>query len=296
MLTLSDHITEYKDSTNDDDKNVESRALRRINQAHRFICGMKDWHWLEEEFTILSVASQQSYYLPLAMRKLKSVSVVANNIRYVPKEIIDPDSWRRLNVFSTSNISDGVQFFYQETNRIYFWPTFSTGGNTISILGLKEPVRDMTILDYSTGTIAVTNNSATITGTGTNWTAGVNPTVLPGSYIIINGQEYEISAVNSTTSLTLLQPYQGVTASGLTYKIGDGTLVPDAFDDAIWLRADMDFYRNRESTKQKQSVMEDFEDIISRMTTAEYSKSTSNVTPRGTYRLVNPNDYPRNIG
>lgn len=68
---------------------------------------------------------------------------------------------------------------------------------------------------YETGTIAVTSGSATITGTGTNWSA----LTIPHWKVIIKDEIYAISSVNSPTSITLESEYAQDTASGLSYKI-----------------------------------------------------------------------------
>lgn len=70
---------------------------------------------------------------------------------------------------------------------------------------------------YQTGTVAVTNNSTTVTGTGTSW-LGV---VQPGWKFRVddNGNWYTVASVASNTSLTLTTPYFGPTASGKAYTL-----------------------------------------------------------------------------
>lgn len=69
---------------------------------------------------------------------------------------------------------------------------------------------------YNTGTIAVTNGSTAVTGTGTAW---VN-TIFPGDVLIgPGGVAYVIASVASNTSLTLARAYLGTTASGQAYDI-----------------------------------------------------------------------------
>ncbi|HJQ38415.1 MAG TPA: C25 family cysteine peptidase, partial [Thermoanaerobaculia bacterium] len=63
------------------------------------------------------------------------------------------------------------------------------------------------------GTVAATNGSFTITGTGTNFTV-----LNPGDPIIINGVTYRVASVASNTSLTLTRSYTGATASGLAWS------------------------------------------------------------------------------
>jgi hypothetical protein len=68
------------------------------------------------------------------------------------------------------------------------------------------------------GTIALTNNSTTVTGTGTSFTTElkVNDFVVA----IVGGVAYTlgVAAIASNTSLTLIQKYDGPTTSGLTWN------------------------------------------------------------------------------
>lgn len=67
---------------------------------------------------------------------------------------------------------------------------------------------------YSTGTISVTNGSATVTGSGTSWSTNVDAGML-----LQRGNErvYVVKSVESDTSLTLTENYEGSNGSGATY-------------------------------------------------------------------------------
>lgn len=71
-------------------------------------------------------------------------------------------------------------------------------------------------LAYRTGTVAVTNGSATVTGTTTGWASQV----LPGDLFTLDGTRWaEVLSVASNTSLTLATSWGGSTASGQAYAI-----------------------------------------------------------------------------
>jgi len=69
---------------------------------------------------------------------------------------------------------------------------------------------------YSTGTVAVTEGSATVTGTGTSWEDNVDAGML---FQVGNGRVYVVASVDSNTQLTLTEPYEGATASGQSYTL-----------------------------------------------------------------------------
>lgn len=76
----------------------------------------------------------------------------------------------------------------------------------------------MTTAFYRTGTVAVTQNSKVVTGTGTNWTTG--PTKpLAGDVFIFNNKMYEIDNVVSDTEIRLYRNFEDSTASSKSYAI-----------------------------------------------------------------------------
>lgn len=69
---------------------------------------------------------------------------------------------------------------------------------------------------YRTGTVTVTNNSTAVTGSGTAW---VDAAQVGESFLGPDGQVYEITAINSATSLTIAPAYKGSTASAQAYAL-----------------------------------------------------------------------------
>lgn len=67
---------------------------------------------------------------------------------------------------------------------------------------------------YRTGTVSVTNGSASVTGAGTSWFGGLQA---GWGFVGPDGRTYEIADVVDATSLTLATPYQGSTAAAQNY-------------------------------------------------------------------------------
>jgi len=83
---------------------------------------------------------------------------------------------------------------------------FQTNAYGIKIVGTNP---------YTTGTISIPNGDVTVTGVGTTWTSG-----MLGQNIMLGGGWYPITAVGSTTSLTIAIPFAGATLpAGTTYTI-----------------------------------------------------------------------------
>lgn len=122
--------------------------------------------------------------------------------------------------FSLYTLSD-IRTRWTETKR---YTVFSNGeqhpvkydGQVITKLGVDPPETEVTVAQktYTTGTVSVTNGSATVTGSGTSWSTDWD------TYeIIIDGVVYQIASVGSSTSITLTENYAGSTNSGLSYTI-----------------------------------------------------------------------------
>jgi hypothetical protein len=69
---------------------------------------------------------------------------------------------------------------------------------------------------YSTGTVSVTNGSAVVEGSGTDWDPSVDAGML-----FKRGSErsYVVKSRDSDTQITLSEPYEGVTGSGIAYSL-----------------------------------------------------------------------------
>lgn len=69
---------------------------------------------------------------------------------------------------------------------------------------------------YSTGTVSINNGTAALTGVGTSWkTRGIITT----QQVLLSGSWYQISSVNSDTSITLATNYSGANLVGAAYQI-----------------------------------------------------------------------------
>lgn len=83
---------------------------------------------------------------------------------------------------------------------------------------------------YRTGTLTVTNASATVTGSGTGW----NTTVRPGDFLFVGtAQPVEVGTVVSNTQLTLVNAWAGATASGQSYAVAPGAAWGDVSQYAV---------------------------------------------------------------
>ena len=72
---------------------------------------------------------------------------------------------------------------------------------------------------YRAGTVAVTNGSKKVVGTGTTWKSGTSKPDKGHPVHAPDGRIYELDYVESDTVLYLVTAYSGVTVSGAAYAI-----------------------------------------------------------------------------
>jgi hypothetical protein len=79
----------------------------------------------------------------------------------------------------------------------------------------------------SVGTVAVTNGSTAVVGTGTTWTAG-GTGVTTGAPFYAGGWTATIASITDATHLTLSAGFPGASAAGIAYGIGENPIVIDS--------------------------------------------------------------------
>lgn len=166
------------------------------------------------------------------------------NVRiYQGKVVHDAMGWKRF-PSSALNLDDPVMLLDQFVQRNGI--TKHIWGTTRDIYLYDEETQTVSYLTprHNNGTVSVTNNSATVTGTSTAFATNVKA----GDAIFVGDSDmtaqspnwYIIESVDSATQLTLDRPYTGATQSARPYTVrkrmtGDLThaLISEKFYDAV---------------------------------------------------------------
>lgn len=240
------------------DTTNSATLLQFWNDSRRTVAGISGgkWPWLEIEEQVTTVADQEYVEIPNHIRRIVSVrqqnQIAPNTVTYIPRLIFDPTKWDLI-IASNLGTSDVPYFAYERNERLYIQPIPSTTGNIMKLRG-RLIIRDVTIDDYTTGTITtIANGTTTMTGSGMTWTAS-----MAGRWIQIaesntankgDGYWYEVASVTSATVLELKKPYQGTSiATGVaTYVLGQITYEPEAYQMAPIYRAVAQYWDLKEN-------------------------------------------------
>lgn len=256
-----------------------------------------------------SIGGVQFYPFPPNYSKLKDITITVGQLQWTLDEVKTREEWDNLNVFPYYASIPSKFFIYpggDKGGQIGIWPIPSTTGNVITY-NYKFRIPDLSLADYSTGTVSVTNGSMAVTGSGTSWTVTTNPQLesrwiqfAPTSSSATSGDNlwYQIASINSATSITLYQPYQGttITSSG-SYIVGQMPIIAEDFQDMLIWKSLQYYFTSIVDNKIKVAEHKDTYDRKLELL-SEYSGSNTvnvNLSPKRT--RGNPNLFPyNNIG
>jgi hypothetical protein len=272
-----------------------------INDTHRYL--LEKYFFNEASTTFLTVSQQQFYDLPADYSKMKTATITIGSLKWTPSEILTRTDWDKLNVFPYYGDIPNNYFIYNN-REIGFWPIPSTAGNTITI-NYKKRVTDLSLSDYTTGSVTVTNNSPTVTGLGTAFLTTYLPSA--GSvldlnlYIKVNqpkgdGKWYQISSITSDTVLTLVNNYTGSNTATATFVIGQAPLLTEDFHDLLVYRPLMIYFSTLVDNPNKKAEFEGLYNAGIALLDKYAGSKTVNVNLRGAINTINPNIYPQSIG
>lgn len=210
-----------------------TQAQQDMNIGYaRFNAAIARYFTRKQGFTNL-VANQRYYQIPIDAIRVSSASALnsSGGPEYPLKQVRDEDEWRNLLSIQSYASSFLSHYFVYGGDQIGVYPLPSTSITT----GLRYVYQPQDVAltkdDYSTGTVTIANGSATVTGIGTTWSQATHGNmqlqVTDGS----DGNWYEITAVNSTTSLTIKTPYVGASVSSVVYRLGQLFIFPSEYDD-----------------------------------------------------------------
>lgn len=271
-----------------------------INDAQRYL--VQKYFFNEATTTILTVANQTAYALPYDYSKLKTGTVTVGTLKWNPVQVLSEQDWENITNFPLT--SDIPNNFFIYNNQFRLWPTPSTSGNTITF-NYQRRVTDLTVADYTTGTVSATNGNATVTGAGTAFLTNYLPAA--GSVLALNlwiklappggdGNWYQVSSIASNTSLTLVNPYQGGTTSGATFVVGQMPVLLEDFHDLLAYRALKIYFSSVAPSAEKAKEFGDLYDLGIQSLDSYAGQKAQTVNLRGRVNTINGNLFPSNLG
>ncbi len=295
MITFTDQLNLAQEISGLSDASSVVRFKRDINQGGMMFAALLGRTYNQQRRFTDSVSEQQYYQYPEDAQKITEVVYHSSNTFNPPLEqIADQHTWLLLN--QNQLLGEPSHYYVRGFDEIGLYPTPNQDIDS-GIEILFEPRHTLlTEADYTTGTITLTNGSATVTGLGTVFTAA-----MAGRYLQVtdgtDGNYYRISSYTNGTTLTLENVYQGLSGGSKTYRIGQVMNLPDEFLEAP---VDYAMYRHYLAAGDKNTA-DNFKDLFNSskdMAREKYGQTTSNnvISAAGHTKMYDPlRDTPRDF-
>lgn len=248
QTTVKDYISQSSGSVAS--STIANFIKQHINERYHLIQRkLKGFIVTDLPQTTTTVADQQRYHYPQNIYPpINSATLEISDV-YYPLDIVHSQKqWDIINQISFSGTAF-PQYIFPMRDHFELWPIPQATGDTITLVASMLD-RDMTQEDYTTGTVTVTNNSASVVGSGTIWTSA-----MVGRWFQANEDQYwyRIASFTDTTHITLESVFEGTTKAGDTYIIGETPEIPPELHMLLPYGAAADFFagpRHDPSTAQ----------------------------------------------
>ena len=241
--------------------------------------------------------------MPPQVKKLINVTVSIGSVLWQPKECPTRADWDALNVQTFYN--DFPLYFFVYNGQGGIWPTPSSNGNVIT-MNYKTRIVDLSMADVtdttSSQTVSITTNTATVTASGgtpfKKWMASQWIRIPYSTTDASSGdnQWYQISAVPSATTLTLMNNYTGATVTGAGFTIGQCSILPEDYQDLPLYRMGILYYTTRfPDATRAQLYQKMWDDGIARLNDEFANKTTSPVLQDSPLQVANPNLFQKSL-
>lgn len=188
--------------------------------------------------TTVTVANQQRYhYPPNIYPPITAATLEMGGVKYPLDIVSSQKQWDQLNQISYSGTTI-PQYIFPMRDHFELWPIPQEAADDITLVSSLLD-RDMSVEDYTTGSVTVANNSATVTGLGTTFTAA-----MVGRWFQTTNDQYwyRIAGFTSVTVITLETVFEGTSGATQAYTIGETPELPPELHELLPVGVASDFY------------------------------------------------------
>lgn len=268
-----------------------------LNMSIREICTSFDWNFLERNRTASTVAGTQFYELPGDCEKVNTVTIISSTTQYLAKECPSREYWDYLNS-NTDVRSVSPEWFFVYNGQLGFYPIPSTAiTNGINYRYLRK-IKNLSIADYTTGTVDIITAAGAVTGSSTTWTApmiGRYLRVTPSNTAAADGDGlwYEIATRTSNTVIGLTKVYLGTalaTGASAAYAIAEVPILPEAYHTLpVYKACEIYFSTRADDLVKADKFKKMFDEGLYQMRKTHGRKTTNVVVHSTDMPFINPN-------
>lgn len=243
LQTTQDLCVDATTSTTSSVSPTSTFIARNINSTIQYLFNLiKNYKTQPLPVTFSTVIDQKFYHNPPGLLNIESITVnVGGNMEKPLKLISSQATWDKFQEIPTSG--DFPEYYFPRRSDFGIFPTPSVV-RTGTVVGNYLP-RRLSVQDYADGTVSVPNNSQTVTGVGTTFTAAMVGRWFceADSTGLSIGNWYRISGFTSSTVITLETVFEETALSGSAYVIAQSPELPEELHEFIPYRAAAAYYR-----------------------------------------------------
>lgn len=230
----------------------QSFFKRQINSRYEQVISYLPSFVSEATRTFATVTDQQYYAYPPMVRQIKEIYITIANVDYHLTPIHSYKEWTDLNAI---DIQSGAipRFYFKRARDFGIWPIPQAAYTGTIVNAFRAS--GLTADDYTTGTVTVTENDATIVGSGTTFTGGNAKADYYFSLADTNGFSrgswYRIGSITDATNLELESVFEEVSEAGVSYIIGQSPELPDEMHELLSWGALADYFAGFRQSQSK---------------------------------------------
>lgn len=256
-----------------------------INQGLRLFKNASRRYWTRAEKSAGLVANQQYYLLPTDLVRVTEVKVISNGLTFPLTQIDSEAIWNKQNIIPSMTINLPLYYFIKGNGEIGLWPVPSQTTSNSLVVSYEPRLQDMSINDVTSTvnglsptvvTATVTNGTTTVTFSGNIITSS-----MVGRWFTVNdgsdGNWYQISIFNSSSSFELVGDYQGISGGSHTFVIGQAPDIPEDYHLGLVYYAAYQYYLKRSDNESAMLYKSLFEDLLTQYKEVYAAKSTGQV-------------------
>lgn len=222
---------------------------RNINNGLKLMKSAAGQYYTRKEVSANLVQGQQYYTFNPDMIRARNVRVNNGSLIFPIGSVESENAWNALNIIPQFAVFYPQRWFIKGPNEIGIWPIPSTTIANAFLVSYDARLQDMYLDDTLNLPITVTNNSVTITTSGTfnKNMVGMKLSFTDGS----DGQWYNIVGYTDATHMTIENYYPNATQTTTSTIIGSCPDIPEEFHPNLQDYAFYRYYKTQRGSGQK---------------------------------------------
>lgn len=249
------------DGTPATDTNIDNNFNYNLGQRYQLILAKMNNYKTVKPYTLSTSANTQIYPFPPGLVTIEGGFITVGSVNYPLQPINSRFNIESLNAI-TIQASTLPQFYFVEQDSFQIWPIPQATYTGTIYYHFRD--RNLSVQDYTAGSVTLTNGSAIIVGSGTTFTSAmvgrwftVTDTTIPGQ-----GYWYRITGYTDATHITIgtsngvAMPWQNATASPTSYRIGETPELPEEMHSLLPWGTAADYFAGMRSDPEKATAFD----------------------------------------